>query len=194
MKGSMRYVASALEPRFWPRSSRREESRFPKSLSQAAPMLANRASSICWQDKKASRKSHRLPEKRSACNFFVSMSDASSSICPAMAMRRLHKKSAPHGRRRLIIICNTRASLKLLLLLLDIRRIPSSDDRNLLLMGKRSGNSHFAGIHQNRYAIDRRVRAAAQPGDCLLSPEQPIETLNVPDSRKRIWSILLRYI
>ncbi len=239
MNGSMRYIASALEPDSWPKILSPRGEPLPEIALSGRSNVGKSSLINLLAGQKGLAKISSTPGKTQRLQFFCFDERCVLVDLPGYGYAQAPQKERAEWSQATDQYLNTRTSLKLVLLLLDIRRTPSSDDRNLLLWAVDRGIGILPVFTKTDMVSPAECERLRSQAILYLSPEKPIEriacrnptpegvgqgklydnavsgdsrtaskscgrtssfqggvlqTLCVPDSRKRIWSMLLRYI
>ncbi|MBF8263773.1 MAG: engB [Parachlamydiales bacterium] len=194
MKSSMRYIASALEPASWPRCLTPQGAPLPEiALAGRSNVGKSTLINLLGGQKKLAKISS-TPGKTQRMQFFcyeercllVDLPGYGFAIAPASVRAEWSEAIDQYF--------NTRASLKLLLLLLDIRRTPTPDDLELVRFAREKSIPLLPVLTKTDMLSPSECEQQRNQIIERISPGQPIDVLTAPDSRRRLWSILARYL
>ena len=194
MKESMRYIASALEPESWPKVLSPRGEPLPEIALSGRSNVGKSSLINLLAGQKDLAKISSTPGKTQRLQFFNFDERCLLVDLPGYGYAKAPQKERNEWSQAIDQYLNTRSSLKLVLLLLDIRRMPSPDDRNLFLWASARAISILPIFTKTDMLPSFECERQRSRATHYLSPNKPIETLNVPDSRKRIWPLLTRYI
>ena len=194
MKESIRYIASALEPNSWPRLLTPQGEALPEIALAGRSNVGKSTLINVLAGQKALAKISSTPGKTQRLQFFCFDERCILVDLPGYGYARAPEKQRLEWSNAIDQYLHTRTSLKLILLLLDIRRTPTPDDRNLLLWANERPIQILTVFTKTDMLKPLECERQRSQAIAYLSPDKPIESISVPDSRKRLWSILLRYL
>ncbi len=194
MKESIRYIASALEPNSWPRLLSPQGDALPEIALAGRSNVGKSTLINVLAGQKALAKISSTPGKTQRLQFFCFDERCILVDLPGYGYARAPEKQRLEWSNAIDQYLHTRTSLKLILLLLDIRRTPTPDDRNLLLWANEHPIQILTVFTKTDMLKPLECERQRSQAIAYLSPDKPIESISVPDSRKRLWSILLRYL
>lgn len=192
MKDSMRYIASALEPASWPQLKSPQGAPLPE-IALAGRSNVGKSSFInLLAGRKNLAKVSSTPGKTQRLQFFCFEERCLLADLPGYGFAKAPAAARARWSEAIDRYFNTQSSLKLLLLLLDIRRSPSKDDFSILSFA-REKKIPFLPVLTKTDMLPaaecerQRSRIIDQLG-CV----QPADVLMSPGSRRFFWSIISR--
>jgi len=193
MKGSMRYIASALKADSWPRILSPQGTPLPE-IALAGRSNVGKSSFInLLSGRKDLAKISSTPGKTQRLQFFCFEERYVFVDLPGYGFARAPQNERLEWSQAIDEYLNTRSSLKLVLLLLDIRRIPSDEDLSLFAWAENRKIPILPVFTKTDMLSEKECGQLRSEAIARLS-SKPIETIDVPNSCRRIWPFLMRYL
>lgn len=193
MKGEMRYIASALEPASWPRVLTPRGEMLPEIALAGRSNVGKSTLINLLSARKKLAKISTTPGKTQRLQFFCFDERCLFVDLPGYGFAKAPASVRCEWSDAIDQYLNTRPSLKLVLLLLDIRRAPSSDDLSLFAWSQQKQIPLLPVFTKTDMISPRECEQRQQEILSALHP-RPAEFFSVPNARNLIWSILLRYL
>lgn len=187
----MKYIASALDPTSWPRILSPKGNLLPEIALAGRSNVGKSTLINCLAGQKKLAKVSATPGKTQRMQFFCWNEQLILVDLPGYGFAKAPPAIRSEWSEAIDHYLNHRSSLKKILLLLDIRRIPSIDDL------------HFIEWAQNR-AVPLLIVFTKTD---MLSPRENErrhkeifekiglrEYIDIPNSSRKIWSAILRNV
>lgn len=189
MKGSMSYIASSLEQGSWPRVLSPRGEPLPEIALAGRSNVGKSTLINLLAGQKNLAKVSSTPGKTQRLQFFSFEERCLLVDLPGYGFARAPAAVRAEWSQAIDLYLNTRSSLKLLLILLDIRRTPTDDDLALISWARNRPLPYRVVLTKTDLVtpaeLTLRMKAFAS-----LDPEGP---LLMPTSRQKLWPHLLRF-
>lgn len=191
------FVTSALEPESWPKLLDAKGEPLPEIALAGRSNVGKSTFINLIAGKKTTAKVSSTPGKTQRIVFF----HAENRLClvdlPGYGFAKAPIHLQAEWSRAIDAYLNTRTSLKLLVLLLDIRRTLGPEDLKLLSWAK-NASIEVLPVFTKTDMLSRseyeNCRAKALNELAPHLPPQSIDVLNVPAPRRIVWTILTKKI
>ena len=187
----MKHVATALKPDSWPKLHDAIGTPLPEIALAGRSNVGKSTLINLLSNQKNLAKISSTPGKTQCLQFFNYDEELILVDLPGYGYAKVSQSVRAEWSQAIDCYLNDRPSLKLVLLLLDIRRSPSNDDLALSSWAQTHGTPLlpiFTKTDMLSPNICERQRSQA------LSQLGRQESLSVPQSSRRLWPILRSYL
>jgi GTP-binding protein len=193
MKESMRYIASALEMISWPKILSPQGRELPEIALAGRSNVGKSTLINLLAGQKNLAKVSSTPGKTQRLQFFCYDDRCVLVDLPGYGYALAPQKDRLEWSNAIDQYLHTRTSLKLLLLLLDIRRDPSPDDRNLFLWAQNRALP-ILPVFTKTDTISAAECEHLRSVTLASLTDKKIVSICLPDSRRKIWPKLFRLL
>ena len=187
----MRYIASALESASWPRLLDPKGLALPEIAFAGRSNVGKSTLINLLSEQKALAKISSTPGKTQRLQFFCYDERLLLVDLPGYGYAKASRSAREEWSQAIDRYLNERASLRLLLLLLDIRRTPSDEDLSLVSWAKEKALPLLPVFTKT----DMLSKAECSPKQKqALSRLNLTDSLLAPESPRRLWSAIMRYL
>jgi len=187
---SLTYVASALEPQSWPRLLAPNGTPLPEIALAGRSNVGKSTFLNLLAGQKALAKVSSTPGKTQRMQFFLGGQRCVLVDLPGYGYAKAPRAMQADWSQAIQNYLETRPSLRLLVLLLDIRRDPSPEDLQLMDWVEKRGALRLLPVFTKTDILS--------PTECALRKQalgHLFETyLTVPAPRRIVWNQLLRVL
>lgn len=190
----MRYIASALESSSWPTVLSPRGAPLPEIAIAGRSNVGKSTFINCLANRKKSlAKVSSTPGKTQRLQFFVFDDRCILVDLPGYGYAAVSQDSRQAWSKAIDEYLNTRSSLKLLLLCLDIRRIPTSDDLSFASWARSRSIPLLPVLTKTDMLSPSECDQNEKMIMATLSLDQ-IQPIRVPESGRKLGTILLKCV
>jgi GTP-binding protein len=194
MNNPMRYIASALESASWPRLLTPQGALLPE-IALAGRSNVGKSSFInLLAGQKNLAKISSTPGKTQRLQFFCYEERCILVDLPGYGFAIAPESTRNNWSQAIDQYFTTRKSLRLLLLLLDIRRLPSPDDLSLVRFAKARSIPLLPVLTKIDMLSPAEYEQQRSQILDQISPCLPIDAITTSEPRRRLWATISRYL